>query len=397
MDQKFSLKDSLFNRQKVEKIAAEIHAVYPRFDRVGFVSQTLSKFPDLELKARIVWIAETLAVFLPVDFRDAVTVLIMALPPACDPHLRDDDFGDFIYAPYSEFVVRHGCTAMDLDFSLQALKTITTRFSAEDAIRYFINAFPAETMCEIAKWAVDSHYHVRRLASEGTRPKLPWSQKLVLKPGAAGHVLDLLFSDNTRFVTRSVANHLNDISKTDPDFVLSKLVEWRDSGKQSDTEMAYIVRHSLRTLVKQGHEGAMSCLGFAATTHVDVLSFDIWNVGSKGRSPLKENVCREAKPSDIPKVRIGEAVSFALEIFAKQAESMLIDYILYFQNKAGAMTNKKVYKLKQLSLKKNQTVRVEKTHRLRADMSTRQLYPGRHRIEVQVNGQRVAGGDFILT
>ncbi len=447
MEPKFSLKDSLFNRTKVEKIASEIHTVFPDFDRVGFVSQTVGKFPELELKARISWIADSLTSFLPTDFRAAVGILLAALPPACDPTLRDDDFGDFIYAPYSEFVVRHGCTTSDLDFSLQALKAITTRFSAEDAIRYFINAFPSETMGVLSVWAQDAHYHVRRLASEGTRPKLPWSQKIVLNPGAAAPILDTLFSDSTRFVTRSVANHLNDISKTDPDFVLAKLAEWRDSGKQSDKEMAYIVTHSLRTLIKQGHEETLSFLGFVSGTEVDVLAFEIkspsvplWikgeaNTGdskgrsidsgrgmlaeppehaphedrqslilaqpqaqrdSKGQSPLESLSCREARPSDMPNIRMGDPVFFALEILATRDERLLIDYVMYFQNKSGAMTNKKVYKLKQLSVQKNERVRVEKKHPLRANMSTRQLYPGRHRIEVQINGRVVAAGEFNL-
>ncbi len=409
MEPKFSLKDSLFNRHKVEKIAAEIHAVYPAFDHAGFVSQTVATFPELELKARIVWIAETLTIFLPADFRQATTLLLDALPPACDPSLTDDDFGDFIYAPYSEYIVRHGCTCEDLSFSLQALKTITTRFSAEDAIRYFINAFPAETMTEIAKWARDDHYHVRRLASEGTRPKLPWSQKIVLKPGDAGYILDMLFFDRTRFVTRSVANHLNDISKTDPEFVLKKLAEWQALGQQSEKEMTYIVHHALRTLIKQGHEGAMAFLGFSAATQADVLSFEILGSkghpsrpsgtdagDSKGRSPLGNTRFCEATPSKIPEVCMGDAVSFSLEILAKKAERLLIDYVLYFQNKSGAMTNKKVYKLKQLSLQKDQRVSVEKRHPMRANMSTRQLYPGVHRIEIQINGQCVAGGEFRL-
>jgi len=396
METKFSLKDSLFNRHKIEKIAAELHAVCPDFDGAGFVAQTVAKFPELELKARIVWIAEMLACFLPADFRQATTLLLAALPPACDPSLRDDDFGDFIYAPYSEYIVRHGCTREDLNFSLQALKTITTRFSAEDAIRYFINTFPTETMAEITNWARDDHYHVRRLASEGTRPKLPWSQKIVLMPGAAGPVLDLLFSDKTRFVTRSVANHLNDISKTDPDFVLAKLSEWRDSGRQSDKEMAYIVTHSLRTLVKQGHEGALALLGFVSGTAVEVLAFEISETDSKGRSPLESPSCREARPSDMPDVRMGEPVSFALEILATRDERLLIDYVMYFQNKSGAMTNKKVYKLKQLTVKQNERIRVEKKHPLRANMSTRQLYPGIHRIEIQINGQSVVAGEFRL-
>jgi 3-methyladenine DNA glycosylase AlkC len=245
MDKKFSLKDHLFNQLKITKIAHEIHRVYPAFDENQFIQRTVGKFPELELKERISWISDTLKVFLPENYREATTILLESLPPPNDNTKTDNDFGDFIYAPHADFVAKYGCKEEYLSFSLKALKEITTRFSAEDAIRYFINAFPEETLRELQTWSLDPHYHVRRLASEGTRPKLPWAQKINIAVEKALPILDNLFSDTTRFVTRSVANHLNDISKIDPELTLSTLNKWQQSQKQNPKEMEYIIKHSL--------------------------------------------------------------------------------------------------------------------------------------------------------
>jgi 3-methyladenine DNA glycosylase AlkC len=190
---------------------------------------------------------------LPGDYRRAVNVLLRSLPAPCDPALSDGDFGDFIYAPYAEYVARHGCTREDLTFSLAALRELTTRFSVEDAIRTFINACPTETLMTLMEWTADEHYHVRRLCSEGTRPKLPWAKRLTTPVGYAVPLLDRLYCDTTRFVTRSVANHVNDIAKLDPDMAVDTLRRWKDSGQQGLREMDYVVRHATRSLIKQGN------------------------------------------------------------------------------------------------------------------------------------------------
>ncbi len=371
---KFSLKDHLFNPKKVQKIAAEIKAVHPAFKAADFTETVLKKFPELELKQRIAWIAETLRRFLPENYRDALTVLLNALPAPNDDTQSDDDFGDFIYAPYADFVAKFGCNKHDLDLSLNALKEITMRFSAEDAIRYFINAFPEKTLGVLANWTRDSHYHVRRLVSEGTRPKLPWAQKIALQPEQSLPLLDQLFSDRTRFVTRSVANHMNDISKIEPDRVLKTLLDWKKSKKQNPAEMEFIVKHALRTLVKKGYRGAIEFLDYSASPKVALSNLRI-----------KEN-----------RIRIGQTLEFDFELSAQKSERLIIDYIMVFQNKKGKADSQKVFKLKQLELLENQQCMVSKKHRLLADMTTRKLYPGSHRIEILINGTKAAVADFEL-
>ncbi len=140
------LKDQLFHRANVARVASEIAAVHPCFEAEAFVEETVARFPELELKQRIAWISGCLSRYLPGDFRAAVAVLVAALPPPCDPSKGDGDFGDFIYAPYSHFIAERGCRPEHVAFSLETLREITTRFSAKDAIRPFLNRFPNETL-----------------------------------------------------------------------------------------------------------------------------------------------------------------------------------------------------------------------------------------------------------
>ena len=373
MEKNFSLKDQLFNLEKVQMVAGEINATYPAFNAEKFTKQVVDRFPELELKERIFWIRDNLREHLPAPYREATQVLLEALPPECDPTLTDDDFGDFIYAPYGYFVSTYGCTAEDLDFSLAALKEMTTRFSAEDPIRFFINAFPEQTMKTLQAWTTDRHYHVRRLTSEGTRPKLPWAHKLVLEPGEALPILNALYGDATRFVTRSVANHLNDISKTHPALVLESLDRWQQSGKQQEKEMTFIVNHSLRTLVKQGHTETMEFLGYSQNPQVDIQDFEL----------------------SADRVKVGEALTFAFTLYPQQDEKLIVDYVMHFRNKKGGL-GQKVYKMKKVELKAGEPLTLEKRHPFKKNMTTRALYTGEHIVEIQINGKRVADRTFHL-
>lgn len=372
-EEKFSLKDHLFNPAKIEKIATEIKQVYTDFEKDKFTHTVTEKFPELELKERIYHITDCLKKHLPNEYQSAVEVLLKSLPEPCDPNLNDDDFGNFIYAPYNHFVAVYGCTKEHLTFSLNALEELTTRFSAEDAIRYFINAFPEETMQKMNHWAKHSHYHVRRLASEGSRPKLPWCQKISIPVEEPLSILEQLHSDSTRYVTRSVANHLNDISKVQSDLVIKTLKKWKSAKKQKTKELDFIIKHSLRTLIKNGDTAALELIG------------------------IKEN-----PPIGISSLKISERVKmdthllFEFEIKAKEDTTLLIDYIIHFQNKKGEMNSRKVFKLKQVPLEKNETIIITKRHQMRQFMTTRTLYPGKHQLEVQVNGEVRISTTFAL-
>lgn len=373
MKEKFSLKDALYNPEKVQKIATEIQAVYPDFKQEDFEKEVLELFPELELKARMYHIRDMLRLYLPTEYREAVNILLEALPEALDNTKSDDDFGDFIYAPYSEFVSFHGCSTEHLDFSLQALREITRRFSVEYAIRDFINNYPVQTLVMLEVCAKSENYHERRLASEGLRIKLPWAKKLIIDYHLAFTHLELLYTDKTRYVTRSVANHLNDIAKIDAPLVLETLKRWQKSKKQEPKEMGFIINHALRTLVKQGNIEALSMLGYVKEPPIKLKDIE-----------LKTTT-----------VQVGEALEFEVEIHALDDTMLLVDYVIHFYTKKGTLSPK-VHKLKKLSLKKGESIVLKKKHPFRANMTTRTLYAGEHLVEVQINGTIVSKKNFEL-
>ena len=368
----FSLKDQLFNSDKVEYLGSLVAQVYPAFDQAAFQGDVVSAFPQLELKQRISHISSCLHQYLPDAYPAAIDIILNSLPPELDPTKTDDDFGDFIFAPLSLFVAAYGCSEHHLELSLQTLKEITKRFSAEDAIRYFINAFPEETCNFLLDCAQDENYHVRRLASEGTRPKLPWSQKLVIDYRQPLPILDLLFADNTRYVTRSVANHLNDISKADPTLVIETLIRWKASEKQTADEMAFITKHGLRSQIKQGDPQALALIGFGTKPDIEIINL----------------------ATQTPMVEIGKAFEFTLTLRANRAQNLLIDYLMVFASD-GKKQPQKVFKIKQLEIAANEEIQLKKRHPMRL-MTTRRLTLGEHRIILQINGQPSGSLSFEL-
>ncbi len=354
-------------------ISDEIKGIYGDFDSEKFVKEVLKKFPELELKERIYHIRDILQKYLPSDYNEAVDILLQALPPELDPSKSDDDFGDFIYAPYSEYVTTYGCNEKHLDFSLQALRNITRCFSVEYAIRDFINIYPTQTLEMLEACASSENYHERRLASEGLRIKLPWAKKLTINYHLAFKHLELLYSDKTRYVTRSVANHLNDIAKIDAPLVLETLKRWQKSKKQDSKEMDFIINHALRTLVKQGNVEALAMLGYDKEPPIEVK-----------RVVLKAD-----------SVKVGEALEFEVEIRADEDAMLLLDYVVHFRTKKGTLSPK-VHKLKKLSLKKGESITLKKKYPFKANMTTRTLYAGEHLLEVQINGTIVSNKKFVL-
>jgi 3-methyladenine DNA glycosylase AlkC len=272
----------------------------------------------------------------------------------------------------AEFVAANGCNKKDLYTSLNALREMTKRFSAEDAIRYFINAFPEETLYFLKEGATSYNYHIRRLSSEGTRPKLPWGIGITTHYKEALPILDILFSDPTRYITRSVANHMNDISKIDPDLVVEKLALWKESGKQNIQEMNFICRHSLRTLVKKGYPEALELLGYPCHPKITIENFKL----------------------STKKVPIGSYLEFSFEIYSLSDQNLMIDYIVHYRSKSGS-TSPKVFKIKKTHVKKGERVVITKKQAFKP-MTTKKLYPGEHYMELQINGKKLPLSSFVL-
>ena len=372
VDERFSLKDHMFNAQTVGQLAQEYAVEIPSFDAAKFESEALSGFAVRELMQRLEWMADCVESQLSSDFPTLAEQLEAAMPSRLDPALTDDDFGHFIHAIPGILAVRHGLEnhrerALDLIF------VATQRFSMEFYIRPFLNRWPEETLARLAEWSKDENYHVRRLVSEGTRPRLPWAKSVTLTQEQTVPLLNGLQGDQTRYVTRSVANHLNDIAKIDADRVVALLQDWSIAGKQSAKELDWMTRHSLRTLVKQGHVGALDLLGFRADAPVQV-SAEILT----------------------PVVAMGDAVSFEIEITSQTYCPVLVDYRIDFARADGKRAEK-VFKLKQGKVSFGAPLTLKKSHKLKAGASTFTLYEGPHRITIQVNGMDHTVLNFELT
>ncbi|WP_281972396.1 hypothetical protein [Ruegeria faecimaris] len=368
MAQGFSLKDQLFNAEKTGYLAGLFAEADPGFDAQAFQTQVMSRLLELELKERMAWIAECLQQQVPGELPTVAPTLLRALPPPLDPNKTDDDFGDFIFAPLGDWVVNVGLDHPDL--ALDVLAELTQRFSMEWAIRPFLNRHPEHVMERLEDWCGHDSYHVRRLVSEGTRPRLPWGQAVGLELTDPLPLLDRLHQDQTRYVTRSVANHLNDISKKDPDLVLDRLQGWSRSKRQDADELRWMTSHTLRGLVKAGHPRAMKMLGYDPDADIQV------SVMVNGQA------------------KIGGALEFDVSLAGEANQPVLIDYIIHFQ-RPGGKKSAKVHKLKQAALR-NGNLTLSKKHKLKGDATTFRLVPGAHLLEIQVNGRVRADLDFEL-
>ena len=369
------LKDLLLHPGKVAELAGWLRAADSGFDTAGFTTRVLTRLGDLELKARIGWISEVLDGFLPTEFEAAAEIIEASLPPPLDPTLTDNDHGDFILAPFGDYAARHGTGPADLDAAIALLHALTRRFSMEFAIRPFLIRHKAHMREVLMGWTQDPHYHVRRLVSEGTRPLLPWAERIGWAPADTIPLLDALHADPTRLVTRSVANHLNDIAKSDPALVIDTLTRWHAEARQDPAELDWMTRHALRTLIKQGHPGALALIGCHPDPEIDV--------GPLALDPANG------------KVSIGGTLRFAFDITARAEELLLVDFGIGFLRASGKVSEK-VFKLKQLTPGAGETVRLSKSYTFRANSTTLRLYPGPQSLFVQINGKRVGEAAFDL-
>ncbi|KMK68046.1 hypothetical protein [Puniceibacterium sp. IMCC21224] len=356
----FSLADQLFNADSIGQMAAE-YAVLPGFDPELFRSTALAGMASRGLLERLDFLADCVANQLPQDFPAMAGALEAAMLPPLDPTRTDDDFGKFIHAVPGILAVRHGLED-HRDRALDLIYSATQRFSMEFYIRPFLNRWPDETLARLDRWVSDDNYHVRRLVSEGTRPRLPWARNITLDPLVPLRYLDALHGDPTRYVTRSVANHMNDISKIAPDSVVGRLHAWRSGGRQQARELDWMTRHALRTAVKRGEAPALALLGYAADAPVEV-----------------------ALKLGTERVAVGELLRFAVAVTGDADCAVIVDYRIVFARPDGR-SGEKVFKLKTGKVKPGIPLMLEKAHRLKGDATTFRWHPGTHALVVQVNG-----------
>jgi 3-methyladenine DNA glycosylase AlkC len=365
-----------YNEQSIRALGDHIHRVWSDFPCEAFVAQAVAGLESLELKERVQHTARALAACLPQDWVEAGDVLIAALGDEVDPERSGSGVmdtsgvrGSMIMVLGDVVVIR----GMDRpEESLKVLKELTKRFTAEFAIRPFLRAHPAVTAALFDTWVHDPSAHVRRLVSEGSRPRLPWSFRLQVfadKPERTAAWLQALVDDPSLYVRRSVANHLGDIGKDQPDLAVALARRWMQKATPGRN---WVVTHGLRYLLKKGHAGALEVLGYRAPS-VEV-SLEV----------------------DSQEIRIGESIKLGCHIISSsdRTQSLLIDYVVWHVRANGQRTAS-VFRWCKKQLHAGKTVSLSKSHSFRR-VTTRRYYGGRHRIELQVNGRVFGGVEFEL-
>ena len=346
----------VFNKTVIDGVARDIAQAHPEFDSKQFIKECLVGLDSLELLARGWHIAEALRRHLPPDFRLACKVLLRSLPSSPE----HSGMGTFRYLPHIFFVSKYGIE--HFEESMLAQHALTQHFTAEFSIRAFIEKYPEESHARLRQWASDPSHHVRRLVSEGSRPRLPWAPRvraIQKDPAPVVELLGLLKDDPELYVRRSVANSLNDIAKDHPEVAVRVCREWM---QDASPERKWIVGHALRSLVKAGHPGALAVMGVGAKPRVAVMPAHF-----------------------TPKApKLGGKVRFSFDITSQKKQTLQVDYRVHFV-KANGKTAPKVFKLRRLELTLGQSVTLSSTVSF-APMTTRVSYPGVHRFEALVNG-----------
>ncbi|QBZ83736.1 DNA alkylation repair protein [Hydrogenovibrio crunogenus] len=352
------LKD-FYNAKLIQALAETISFYAPNFNGNAFQKAVLNnEWQTLELKQRIQKISLTLKHFLPKDFAQAAKILTQTA----------QHFKGFEYIFFPDYIEQFGQDHYDI--SAQALEAMTPYSSAEFAVRPLIERYPQKMMGQLLKWTQSENEHVRRLASEGCRPRLPWAKALKIfqqDPHPILPILEALKQDDSRYVRKSVANNLNDISKDHPELILKTAQNWFGQHPHTD----WILKHGCRTLLKQAHPDLLALFGFAKPSHVDL---SIFNVPAQ--------------------VEIGSNLKMIIELQTQQAElgKLRVEVCLHYRRANGQLSHKR-FKVIEGNYRKEK--KVEK-HLSFQPLSTRRYYPGEHGLTLIINGQPMAEKSFEL-
>lgn len=353
---------NMFSKKFYERLAIEFNKTEPCFNTKGFLKDVMKGIDDRSLIQRMRHTTICLNNYLPSDHKQAVAILLKVAPKF------SSHFTAFLFPDY---IGVYGLN--DHALSMKALKELTQYGSSEFAIREFLKRDLKGTMKYMYEWADDKNHHVRRLASEGCRPRLPWSFNLdaiAKDPAITLPILEKLKKDPELYIKKSVANHLNDFSRIDPDWMLNVVSNW----DKKDPHTAWIVRHASRTLIKQGHPGSLKIFDYEKNAKLSV-------------NDLK------FKRS---KIKLGEDLEFSFMISSEKSkvQKLVVDYAVHYAKGSGR-ASKKVFKLKELDLKPGDKLLITKKQSFK-NFSTRKHYTGKHAVEIIVNGTSYGKREFHL-
>lgn len=351
---------NLYNEELIASLSRVLEPAYRKFDSEAFQKHIFDDtWNKKELKERMRHISKSLHKFLPGDYREALRIL----------KLVSSSFAGFEYMFFPEYVELYGLDKYEE--SISALEHFTEFSSSEFAVRPFIKKYPKRTMAQMEKWAESSNHHVRRLASEGCRPRLPWAMALhefKKNPQPVIKILEKLKNDKSEYVRRSVANSLNDISKDNPQIVINIAKAWL--GKNPNTD--WVVKHACRSLLKQGVPEIMEIFGFGKPSYISIEEFKVQK-----------------------SVRVGNNLKFSFNLQTQKSRlgKLRIEYAIDFMKNKGKQT-RKLFKISESDCSE-QKKEIAKKHSFKI-ISTRKYYAGIHGISVIVNGHELTHDKFRL-
>lgn len=354
---------NMFHQESLFDMAQNIKSVYPSFQAEEFLKSTMDgTWEELELKARVRKISTVLGQYLPADYEKALAVLDQVI---------DKCPTGFFGIIFPDFVEVYGQDEQNWDLSIAALERYTPYSSSEFAVRPFIIAHEERMMAQMYAWSKHENEHVRRLSSEGCRPQLPWGQALVKykkDPAPILPILEQLKADPSLYVRKSVANNLNDISKTHPELTAKLAKEWYGKNEYTD----WVVKHGCRTLLKKGNKDVLAIFGYHDAASIEVEDFV--------RTP--------------DSVSVGEDITFSFTISVKEATKIRLEYGIDYV-KSNGKRNRKIFQISEIIMNENEKKSYTKKHSF-VDLTTRKHYPGIHSITLIVNGTERGSLDFEL-
>jgi len=354
----------MYNRETLSKFAADIQSIHKSFQVDDFMNSVMDEtWADLELKDRGRKICVTLGKYLPPDYKESIKILDAVILE------HGEKWDVFFPIVLSDFIEVFGQSEADWDISIAALANYTKYGSSEFAVRPFIINHEERMMAQMFAWAKDENEHVRRLASEGCRPALPWGQALTKykkDPTPVLAILEQLKTDPSPYVRKSVANNLNDISKTHPDLVAKLAKDWY--GKSADTD--WIVKHGCRTLLKKGNRDVLAIFGFDDADAIEVSDFAL----------------------EKSSTTIGSDITFSFAVYIKKDTKLRLEYGIDYV-KSNGKTNRKIFQISESVVEKDLNKNYTRKHSF-ADVSTRKHYPGTHSVTLIVNGAEHRTLDF---
>lgn len=371
---------NMFNKQFLERFSKDLIVVIPHFDTCEFTNQVMDyQWENREFKERCRHIATVLKKFLPSEYKDAIAKILELLDyiEKKQPNfskIDDTKFGLMLEYGWilDNYVEQYGLD--DYETSVKAIVRITQFTSCEFSVRPFIIRYPEAMMAQMLAWSKHKHWGVRRLASEGCRPRLPWAMALpYLKnnPSPIIPILENLKNDSARFVRLSVANNLNDIAKDNPKTVIDLAKRWYGESEEVD----WIIKHGCRTLLKQGNSEVMELFGFCSSA---------------------EDIHIEDFQISTPEVRVGNSLEFSFKLLnnSKDRAKIRLEYGVYYQKANGTLT-KKVHKISEKEYPENSVTNITRKHSFGV-VTTRKLHLGLHQVSVIINGNEFERYDFKL-